>query len=431
MEQYLIKGGNPLVGEVEIGGAKNSALGILAAAIMCDETVTIRNLPDVNDINVFLNAVISIGAEVRYPNPKDRHTVTINGCGIRTHEVDNDYIRKIRASYYLIGALLGKYREAGVALPGGCNIGSRPIDQHQKGFKALGAKVWIDRGMIFTSADELNGKHIYLDVVSVGATINIMLAASRAKGMTIIENAAKEPHIVDLANFLNSMGADIRGAGTDVIKIRGVEHLGGTTYSIIPDQIEAGTYMVAAAATGGDVLIQNVIPKHLESITDKLRKAGAEVEEFDDSIRVRRTGPLLPVNVKTMPHPGFPTDMQPQMATMLCCAGGTSIISEGVWDNRFKYVDELRKMGANIQVDGKVAVIEGVEQLTGAPVRALDLRAGAAMLIAGLMADGCTEVEDIHHIERGYSDLVEKLNRLGADIRKVTCSDNETERALS
>lgn len=319
-------------------------------------------------------------------------------------------------------------------MPGGCNFGGvRPIDQHVKGFSALGAGVTTEGGYInaIVESGRLTGANIYLDVVSVGATMNIMMAAALAQGDTVIENCAKEPHIVDLANFLNSMGADIRGAGTDTIKIRGVERLSGGSYAIIPDQIEAGTYMVAAAATGGDVLIQNVIPKHLESITDKLRKAGAEVEEFDDSIRVRRTGPILPVNVKTMPHPGFPTDMQPQMATMLCCAGGTSIISEGVWDNRFKYVDELRKMGANIQVDGKVAVIEGVEQLTGAPVRALDLRAGAAMLIAGLMADGCTEVEDIHHIERGYSDLVEKLNRLGADIRKVTCSDNETERALS
>ncbi len=420
MEQYLIKGGNPLVGEVEIGGAKNSALGILAAAIMCDETVTIRNLPDVNDINVFLNAVISIGAEVRYPNPKDRHTVTINGCGIRTHEVDNDYIRKIRASYYLIGALLGKYREAGVALPGGCNIGSRPIDQHQKGFKALGAKVWIDRGMIFTSADELNGKHIYLDVVSVGATINIMLAASRAKGMTIIENAAKEPHVVDVANFLNSMGANIKGAGTDVIRIRGVEKLHRTEYSIIPDQIEAGTFMFAAAATGGDVTVRNVIPKHLEATTAKLEEIGCEVEEFDDAVRVRAPHKLHRTHVKTLPYPGYPTDMQPQIAVTLALAEGTSIVTESIFENRFKYADELSRMGANIKVEGNSAIIDGVKKLTGARVSAPDLRAGAALVIAGLAAEGVTVVDDIVYIQRGYENFEEKLRSLGAEIERVS-----------
>ena len=420
MEQYLIKGGNPLVGEVEIGGAKNSALGILAAAIMCDETVTIRNLPDVNDINVFLNAVISIGAEVRYPNPKDRHTVTINGCGIRTHEVDNDYIRKIRASYYLIGALLGKYREAGVALPGGCNIGSRPIDQHQKGFKALGAKVWIDRGMIFTSADELNGKHIYLDVVSVGATINIMLAASRAKGMTIIENAAKEPHVVDVANFLNSMGANIKGAGTDVIRIRGVETLHRTEYSIIPDQIEAGTFMFAAAATRGDVTVRNVIPKHLEATTAKLEEIGCEVEEFDDAVRVRAPHVLHRTHVKTLPYPGYPTDMQPQIAVTLALAEGTSIVTESIFENRFKYADELSRMGANIKVEGNSAIIDGVRKLTGARVSAPDLRAGAALVIAGLAAEGVTVVDDIVYIQRGYENFEEKLRSLGAEIERVS-----------
>ena len=420
MEQYLIKGGNPLVGEVEIGGAKNSALGILAAAIMCDETVTIRNLPDVNDINVFLNAVISIGAEVRYPNPKDRHTVTINGCGIRTHEVDNDYIRKIRASYYLIGALLGKYREAGVALPGGCNIGSRPIDQHQKGFKALGAKVWIDRGMIFTSADELNGKHIYLDVVSVGATINIMLAASRAKGMTIIENAAKEPHVVDVANFLNSMGANIKGAGTDVIRIRGVETLHRTEYSIIPDQIEAGTFMFAAAATRGDVTVRNVIPKHLEATTAKLEEIGCEVEEFDDAVRVRAPHVLHRTHVKTLPYPGYPTDMQPQIAVTLALAEGTSIVTESIFENRFKYADELSRMGANIKVAGNSAIIDGVRKLTGARVSAPDLRAGAALVIAGLAAEGVTVVDDIVYIQRGYENFEEKLRSLGAEIERVS-----------
>ena len=402
MEQYLIKGGNPLVGEVEISGAKNSALGILAAAIMCDETVTIRNLPDVNDINVFLNAVISIGAEVHYPNPKDRHTVTINGSGIRTHEVDNDYIRKIRASYYLIGALLGKYREAGVA---------------------LGAKVWIDRGMIFTSADELNGKHIYLDVVSVGATINIMLAASRAKGMTIIENAAKEPHVVDVAQFLNQMGANIKGAGTDMIKIIGVDHFKAADHEIIPDQIEAGTFMCAAVATKGDVTIKHVIPKHLESISAKLIEMGAEIEELDDAVRVVATRRLSPTTVKTMPYPGFPTDMQSQIAVCLSLADGTSLVTEKIFENRFKYTDELTKMGANIKVEGNTAFITGVEKYTGAVVVASDLRAGAALVIAGLAADGCTCVEQIQYIQRGYENFEEKIRSLGGVIERVDVDD--------
>ena len=429
MEKYVVTGGAVLKGEVTISGAKNAVVAIIPATVLARDVCVIENIPNISDVTALLNILRDLGAKVRL---LDKNTVEIDTTHIGEPVVSHELAKPLRASYYFLGSLLGRCGRADVSLPGGCNFGGvRPIDQPIKGFKALGADVSVNYGMVTMDSKELRGEHIYFDVVSVGATINVMLAAVKAKGVTIMENVAKEPHIVDLANFLNSMGADIRGAGTDVIKIHGVDVMHGTNYSIIPDQIEAGTYMVAAAATGGDVLIQNVIPKHLESITDKLRKAGAEVEEFDDSIRVRRTGPILPVNVKTMPHPGFPTDMQPQMATMLCCAGGTSIISEGVWDNRFKYVDELRKMGANIQVDGKVAVIEGVEQLTGAPVRALDLRAGAAMLIAGLMADGCTEVEDIHHIERGYSDLVEKLNRLGADIRKVTCSDNETERALS
>ena len=429
MEKYVVTGGAVLKGEVTISGAKNAVVAIIPATVLARDVCVIENIPNISDVTALLNILRDLGAKVRL---LDKTTVEIDTTHIGEPVVSHELAKPLRASYYFLGSLLGRCGRADVSLPGGCNFGGvRPIDQHIKGFKALGADVSVNYGMVTMDSKELRGEHIYFDVVSVGATINVMLAAVKAKGVTIMENVAKEPHIVDLANFLNSMGADIRGAGTDVIKIHGVDVMHGTNYSIIPDQIEAGTYMVAAAATGGDVLIQNVIPKHLESITDKLRKAGAEVEEFDDSIRVRRTGPILPVNVKTMPHPGFPTDMQPQMATMLCCAGGTSIISEGVWDNRFKYVDELRKMGANIQVDGKVAVIEGVEQLTGAPVRALDLRAGAAMLIAGLMADGCTEVEDIHHIERGYSDLVEKLNRLGADIRKVTCLDNETERALS
>ena len=429
MEKYVVTGGAVLKGEVTISGAKNAVVAILPATVLARDVCVIENIPNISDVTALLNILRDLGAKVRL---LDKTTVEIDTTHIGKPVVSHELAKPLRASYYFLGSLLGRCGRADVSLPGGCNFGGvRPIDQHIKGFKALGADVSVNYGMVTMDSKELRGEHIYFDVVSVGATINVMLAAVKAKGVTIMENVAKEPHIVDLANFLNSMGADIRGAGTDVIKIHGVDVMHGTNYSIIPDQIEAGTYMVAAAATGGDVLIQNVIPKHLESITDKLRKAGAEVEEFDDSIRVRRTGPILPVNVKTMPHPGFPTDMQPQMATMLCCAGGTSIISEGVWDNRFKYVDELRKMGANVQVDGKVAVIEGVEQLTGAPVRALDLRAGAAMLIAGLMADGCTKVEDIHHIERGYSDLVEKLNRLGADIRKVACSDHETERALS
>ena len=416
MEQYIIKGGNPLVGEVEIGGAKNAALAILAAAIMTDETVTIDNLPDVNDINVLLEAISGIGAEV---DRIDRHTVRITGSNIENFDIEYDYIKKIRASYYLLGALLGKYKRAEVALPGGCNIGSRPIDQHLKGFRALGAYVDIEHGKIIAEAERLIGKHIYFDVVSVGATINVMMAASMAEGLTILENVAKEPHVVDVANFLNSMGANIRGAGTDVIKIRGVSRLHKTDYSIIPDQIEAGSYMVAAAATGGDVLVKNVTPKHLEPITEKLRRAGVEVEEFDDAVRVRRTGDILPLKINTMPRPGFPTDMQPLMGVLLSVAKGTSTVTESVWDNRFRYVDELRKMGANVQVDGQVAVFEGVDKLSPAPLRALDLRAGAAMVVAALMADGTSEIEEIGHIERGYENIVEKLRGLGADIKKV------------
>lgn len=429
MEKYVVTGGAVLKGDVTISGAKNAVVAIIPATILARDICVIENIPNISDVTALLNILRELGAKVRL---LDKTTVEIDTTQIGEPVIPHELAKPLRASYYFLGSLLGRCGRADVSLPGGCNFGGvRPIDQHIKGFQALGADVSVNYGMVTMTSQELKGEHIYFDVVSVGATINVMLAAVKAKGVTIMENVAKEPHIVDLANFLNSMGADIRGAGTDVIKIHGVDVMHGTNYSIIPDQIEAGTYMVAAAATGGDVLIRNVIPKHLESITDKLRKAGAVVEEFDDSIRVSRSGPILPVNVKTMPHPGFPTDMQPQMATMLCCASGTSIVSEGVWDNRFKYVDELRKMGANIQVDGKVAVIEGVERLTGAPVRALDLRAGAAMLIAGLMADGRTEVEDIHHIERGYSDLVEKLNRLGAEIRKVPCTELEAERALS
>ena len=427
MEQFIMKGGNPLVGEVTISGAKNAALGILAASILTDEDVLIENLPDVRDINVFLEAVSEIGAMV---DRIDRHTVRINAKGIHAIHVDDEYIRRIRASYYFIGALLGKYKSAQVPLPGGCNIGSRPIDQHLKGFRALGAKVQVENGAVLAHAIDLVGTHIYLDMVSVGATINIMMAATLAEGETIIENPAKEPHVVDVANFLNSLGANVKGAGTDVIRIRGVHKLHGTEYSIIPDQIEAGSYMVAAAATGGDVLIKNVTPKHLEPITAKLRRAGAEVEEFDDAVRVRRTGDILPLKINTMPHPGFPTDMQPLMGVLLSVAKGTSTVTESVWDNRFRYVDELRKMGASVQVDGQVAVFEGVEKLSPAPLRALDLRAGAAMVVAALMADGTSEIEEIGHIERGYENIVEKLRGLGADISKVDRVPAALEQAL-
>lgn len=414
MEQYIIKGGNPLVGEVEIGGAKNAALAILAAAIMTDEAVHIENLPDVRDINVLLEAIREIGATVDRIGPTE---VRIVGATIGNITVEYEYIKKIRASYYLLGALLGKYKNAEVPLPGGCNIGSRPIDLHLKGFRALGADITVERGAVIAHAIDLVGAHLYMDKVSVGATINVMMAATLAEGLTIIENAAKEPHVVDVANFLNSMGANIKGAGTDVIRIRGVARLHGTEYSIIPDQIEAGSYMVAAAITKGDVLLHNVIPKHMEPITAKLRAAGCEVAEYDDSMRVRRTGPLKPLKIKTMPHPGFPTDMQPQITTLLSIAHGTSMVNESVWEsNRFKYVDELRRMGAQITVDGKVAIVEGVDHLKGAPVRALDLRAGAAMVIAGLVAEGTTVLEDIQYIERGYENIVEKLVDLGADI---------------
>ena len=417
MEQYVIKGGIPLVGEVEIGGAKNAALAILSAAIMTDETVTIDNLPNVRDINVLLDAIREIGAQVQRV---DAHTVKINGSFIRDFNVDNEFIRKIRASYYLIGAMLGKYKKAEVALPGGCNIGSRPIDLHMKGFRALGATVEIEHGMLIASAERLKGTHIYLDKVSVGATINIMMAASMAEGKTIIENAAKEPHVVDVANFLNSMGANIRGAGTDVIRIVGVEKLHKTEYSVIPDQIEAGTFMFAAAATKGDVMLKNVIPKHLEATTAKLLEIGCEVEEFDDAVRVVASKPLHHTQVTTLPYPGFPTDMQPQMAVVLGIATGTSTVTESIFENRFKYVDELTRMGANIKVESNIAIINGVERYTGARVNAPDLRAGAALVIAGLAAEGITVVDDIYYIERGYEDFEHKLSSLGALIEKVS-----------
>ena len=416
MEQYVIKGGNPLVGEVEIGGAKNAALAILSAAVMTDETVTIENVPNVRDTNVLLNAIEEIGARVER---LDAHTVRINGSFIRDFNVDNEFIRKIRASYYLIGALLGKYKRAEVALPGGCNIGGRPIDLHMKGFRALGAEVDIKYGLVRAYAEKLTGTHIYLDKVSVGATINIMMAASMAEGKTIIENAAKEPHVVDVANFLNSMGANIRGAGTDVIRIVGVEKLHATEYSIIPDQIEAGTFMLAAAATKGDVTVKNVIPKHLEAISAKLLEIGCEVEEFDDAVRVVASKPLRHTQVTTLPYPGFPTDMQPQMTVVLGVAQGTSTVTESIFENRFKYVDELTRMGASIKVESNIAIISGVDQYTGARVNAPDLRAGAALVIAGLGAEGITVVDDIYYIERGYEALEDKLTKIGATIAKV------------
>lgn len=416
VEQYIIKGGIPLVGEVEIGGAKNAALAIIAAAIMTDETVIIENLPDVRDINVLLEAMQEIGASVLRV---DRHTARINGGKIGAHSVDYEFIKKIRASYYLLGALLGKYKEASVPLPGGCNIGSRPIDQHIKGFEALGAKVDIEGGFIKAKAEHLHGAHIYLDMESVGATINIMMAASMADGNTVIENVAKEPHVVDVANFLNSMGANIKGAGTDVIRIKGVKSLHRTEYSIIPDQIEAGTFMFAAAATCGDVLVKNIIPKHMEGASAKLLEMGCIVEEHDDAIRVIGRKPLKPTRVKTAPYPGFPTDMQPQIATLLALADGTSMVTESIFENRFKYVDELARMGANIKVEGNRAVVIGVDGFTGARVSAPDLRAGAALVMAGMAADGITIVDDIHYIQRGYERFEEKLQGLGAKIERV------------
>lgn len=424
MKQYIIKGGRPLQGEVQIGGAKNAALGIIVAAIMADEPVLIENLPEVDDVKVLLDAIEGIGAIVERI---DEHTVRINGAVINDVNVDDEYIRKIRGSYYLVGALLGKYKKAVVALPGGCQIGSRPIDQHLKGFEQLGATVTIHNGKIDAYAETLIGSHIYLDCPSVGATINIMMAACMAEGKTIIENPAKEPHIVDVANFLNSMGANIKGAGTDTIRIRGVERLHGSEYSIIPDQIEAGTYMIAAAATGGDVYIRNVIPRHLEAITAKLIEIGAKVEEYDDCVRVHSNGRMGYANVKTMPYPGFPTDMQPQMVTLLALSEGVSIVTETIFETRFKYISELRRMGSNINVEGNAAIITGVEGFTGATVSAPDLRAGAALVIAGLVADGFTTVEQIQYIERGYENFEDKIRGLGGFIEKV---DDDDERAI-
>jgi len=425
LTKYLIHGGNPLHGTIHISGAKNAAVAIIPAALLVDGVCRIENVPQISDVTLILQILRELGANVRIVN---RTTIEVDCSHIRNRQVPYELARRIRASYYLVGALLSRFGWAEVPLPGGCDLGGRPVDQHIKGFVSMGADVEVRNGLIYArvpNGARLSGGQVYLDIVSVGATMNIMLAATLAQGMTVIENAAKEPHIVDLANFLNSMGADIRGAGTDVIKIHGVSRLQGGSYSIIPDQIEAGTYMAAVAAAGGDVLIKNVIPKHLDCITAKLVEMGVDVEELDDAVRLRRQSRLSRVNVKTMPYPGFPTDMQPQIAAVLCVAQGTSVLTEGVWDNRYRYADEFRRMGARIQVDGKVAVIEGVDHLTGAPIHACDLRAGAAMVIAGLAAKGVTEIDGIHHIERGYETIVEKLANLGADIRVMSIPGEE------
>ena len=416
MTKYIVHGGKPLFGEVEISGAKNAAVAIIPATVLARGRCVLENVPDIHDTELLFSMLRAMGATVE---KLSRTSAIIDTSTLTESTVPYELSKHMRASYYFIGSLLGRFGQACVSMPGGCNFGVRPIDQHIKGFELLGAEIRIENGLIYADTEGLQGAHIYFDQVSVGATINVMLAAVKASGMTVLENVAKEPHIVDLANFLNSMGADIRGAGTDVIKIRGVDVLHGTDYSIIPDQIEAGTYMAAAAAVGGDVLVKNVIPKHLEPITVKLREAGATITEGDDWVRVVRTGALRRINLKTMPHPGFPTDMQPLMGVLLSVAKGTSTVTESVWDNRFRYVDELRKMGANVQVDGQVAVFEGVDKLTPAPLRALDLRAGAAMVVAALIADGTSEIEEIGHIERGYENIVEKLRGLGADISKV------------
>lgn len=416
MEKYAIMGGTPLKGEVEIGGAKNAALAILAAAVMTDDPVIIDNVPEVSDTSVLLQAMKSIGVLVEQT---EKHMFKLDSSKISSYVIDNEYMKRIRASYYMIGALLGKYGRAEVPLPGGCNIGIRAIDQHIKGFKALGATVRIEHGSIIAEAEELHGNHIFMDKVSVGATINVMMAATMASGKTIIENVAKEPHVVDLANFLNSMGANIKGAGTDVIRIKGVDRLHGSEYAIIPDQIEAGTFMMAAAASHGDVTVKNVIPKHLECITAKLLEVGCRVVEYDDAVRVMADGQLTTTQVKTLPYPGFPTDMQPQMTVVLGLAGGTSIVTESIFDNRFKYVDELARMGCNIKVESNTAIITGVEKYSGASVTAPDLRAGAALVIAALVADGESIVDDIKYIERGYEDFDGKLRGLGANIHKI------------
>ena len=426
MDQYIIHGGTTLRGEVEISGAKNAAVAIIPAALLVKGVCRIENIPQISDTDTLLTILVELGARVSYIN---KNTIEIDCSNARCQDAPFELMRKIRASYYLIGSMLGRFGSAKTTMPGGCNFGVRPIDQHIKGMRALGADVNVESGFVYADAldGRLHGSRIYLDKVSVGATMNIMIAAVLAEGRTVIENAAREPHIVDLANFLNSMGADVRGAGTDSIRINGVDELHGGSYSIIPDQIEAGTYMVAAAATGGEVLITNIIPKHLEGISAKLRETGTFIEEYEEAILVRGAEKLRRINLKTMPYPGFPTDMQPQFGVLLCQANGTSVITEGIYDNRFKYVNELRKMGAEIQVDGRVCVIDGGRRLSGAPVHACDLRAGAAMVIAGMIADGTTVIDDVHYIERGYERFVEKLNALGADIT-VRYDDDDPER---
>ena len=415
MEKYIVHGGNPLKGEIEISGAKNAAVAMIPAALLVEGVCRIENMPHISDTDMLLTIISELGAKVRFIR---NSTVEIDCTNVSFHDAPFELMRKIRASYYLIGAMLGRFGVSKTTMPGGCNFGERPIDQHIKGMEALGADVAVEHGFVYAAARDgrLHGSKVYLDKVSVGATMNIILAAVLASGRTIIENAAREPHIVDLANFLNSMGADVRGAGTDTVKVYGVEKLHGGTYAVIPDQIEAGTYMVAAAATHGEVLVKNIIPKHLECIADKLRETGTIVQMYEDAVLVRNTGNIRKTNIKTMPYPGFPTDMQPQMAALLARADGTSVITEGIYDNRFKYAQEMRKMGADIQVDGKVCVIQGRKRLTGAPVLACDLRAGAAMVIAALCAEGESVIDDVHFIERGYEDFVSKLQHLGADI---------------
>lgn len=427
MEKFVIHGGKPLTGDVTIGGAKNAAVAILPATILASGKCLVENLPCISDVMASLQILSELGASIRMVN---KNTYEIDTTHIDCTEVSNELSRQMRASYYFLGALLGRFGSGQVAMPGGCNLGPRPIDQHLKAFTAFGAQDSVEYGMIRVKAEHLQGAHVFFDTVSVGATMNAMLAAVLAEGLTVLENVAREPHVVDLANFLNLMGADIHGAGTDVIKIRGVKSLHGCTYSVIPDQIEAGSYMVAAAITCGDVTLHNVTPKHLEPISAKLRSAGCEITEYDDALRISRSGPLRPLKIKTMPHPGFPTDMQPLMTVLLTLAEGTSIVTEGIWENRFRYVDEIVRMGASIRVDGQVAVIEGVKELRPAPLRATDLRAGAAMVMAALAADGVSEIDETTHIERGYENIVEKLQQLGADIRRVEIPVGKISRAM-
>ena len=425
MDRYVIHGGRPLHGEIEISGAKNAAVAIIPAALMVDGVCRIENMPQISDVDMLLKILQGLGARVEYLGPS---AVEIDCTQVRFTEPPDDLMRKIRASYYFIGSMLGRFGSAKTTMPGGCNFGVRPIDQHIKGMTAMGANVEVKNGFVYADTPDgrLHGAKVYLDKVSVGATMNIIIAATLARGRTVIENAAREPHIVDLANFLNSMGADIRAAGTDTIKIRGVDRLTGGSYAIIPDQIEAGTYMAAVAATGGQVLVKNIIPKHMDCITAKLQECGVEVEERDDTLLVRRTHRLKRANIKTLPYPGFPTDMQPQMTTVLSLAEGTSLVTESVWSSRYRYVDELKRMGAHIQVDDKTAVVEGVEKLTGAPIQAYDLRAGAAMVIAALAAQGESEISNVQYIERGYEDIIGKLRALGADIRAIDEPDESS-----